>query len=448
MSSEIRRGSSATVNSSETFLQKLSRKLPGSAKLQADAAWNILSFGLIGASGVLLILLVARFYSPDVLGHFNLVYSIYIILSQLVGAGIHFSVLRYIAEQHHVANEESSAKVLSAALLASALNSLLWIGLFLLVKGQLVRLFGNEELEAGLWFIVPALLFCGQNKVLLAFLNAREEFRCYAVLNASRAVVLCVTAVSCVALNVPGVALPVVFTLSEFALYVLLVSHARSFLQLNFDRDFLQWMRTHLDFGYRSVVGSLFIDINTRIDVLVLGVYCSVHDVGVYSYAAMLIDGFTQLPIVLRTIVNPKLTRAYFHEGPEAFVKVVREGRRLSYMALVPIGLFVVAAYYPIVYLLKLSPEFLEGFLPLAVLMSGSLVSIGYAPFLMVFNQVGRPNEQSMLYFAIFSSNLVLNLLLVPYFGMLGSAIGTALAYLSFVFILRGLAWRKLGVRL
>ena len=432
---------------SKALLKRASSKLPGSAKLQADAAWNILSFGLIGASGVLLILLVARYYSPEVLGRFNLVYSIYIILSQLVGAGIHFSVLRFVAEHHRSPqSSEDSGKILSAALLSSFLNSLVWIGLFLLTKHQLVKLFGGEELEAGLWYIVPALVFCGQNKVLLAFLNAQEEFQRYAVLNAARALALCAVTVACVAMNVPGSALPAVFSLSEFALYVLLVYSIRRHLSASWDSEFLRWMRVHFNFGYRSVVGSLFIDINTRIDVLVLGVYSSVHDVGVYSYAAMLIDGFTQLPIVLRTMVNPKLTRAYFHEGPEAFVKVVREGRRLSYLALVPIGFAVIAAYYPIVYLLDLSPEFLEGFLPLSVLMAGSLLSIGYAPFLMIFNQVGKPTEQSVLYFAIFASNLVLNLLLVPPFGMLGSAAGTALAYLSFVVILRVLAKRRLGV--
>ena len=438
-------------NERDSFLQRLRAKLPGSAKLQADAAWNILSFGLIGASGVLLILLVARYYSPEVLGRFNLVYSIYIILSQLVGAGIHFSVLRYVAEHHKNPKghgDEGATKVLSAALLSSMLNSLFWIGLFVISKRQLVLLFGAGDLDEGLWYIVPALFFCGQNKVLLAFLNAREEFKSYAILNATRALVLCLVTVACVVVSVRGAVLPIVFSLSEFSLYLLLLCTTRSHISRDIDATFRTWMRMHFSFGYRSVIGSLFIDINTRIDVLVLGIYCSVHDVGVYSYAAMLIDGFTQLPIVLRTIVNPKLTRAYFQEGPEAFQKVIREGRRLSYLALVPIGLLVVASYYPIVYLLHLSPEFLEGFVPLVVLMAGSLVSIGYAPFLMVFNQVGKPTEQSLLYFSIFASNLLLNLLLVPYLGMLGSALGTALAYLCFVLILRILARRKLGVNI
>ena len=416
-----------------------------SRKLRADILLNMLSFGFVGASGLFVILAIAKYYSPQVLGTFNLVYSFYLLLSQLVGAGIHFSVLRHIS-QLAAKQPERVTVILQAGIGAMAVNSVFWIALFLLVRPLLLPFFDAPDLGAGLLFVTPALFFCGLNKVMLNHLNGKEAFVAAAVMNAIRALLLIALLIGCIAAGVEGAALPGVISTAEGMLFIILAIHARKALLAPAGESLSKWAREHLSFGYRSVVGSIFIDVNTRVDILVLGLFSSVGVVGIYSYVAMLTEGFGQFAIVFRTLINPKLTQAHFQHGSAALQAVAVKGRNLGYMILVPLGLSLVVLYMPIVKLFGFGPQFEAAFVPFAILMTGLLASIGYGLLLMIFNQVGMPLEQSKLYFFIFASNLMLNLLLVPSFGMEGSAAGTALSYVATVGVMKVMVRRKLGI--
>jgi O-antigen/teichoic acid export membrane protein len=59
----------------------------------------------------------------------------------------------------------------------------------------------------------------------------------------------------------------------------------------------------------KSFFSNVLLQMNTRIDVLVLGLFWSDHIVGIYSFAATLAEGVYQLLVVLRTNYNPMLVR-------------------------------------------------------------------------------------------------------------------------------------------
>lgn len=418
-----------------------------SRKHRADVIWSTLSFGLVGASGLVMILAITKYYPLQTLGTFNLVYSFYLLLSQLVGAGIHFSVLRYTSEIHSTQSEQESV-ILQAGIAATAVNSLGWIALFLLVRPLLLPFFDASDLGSGLLYVTPALFFCGMNKVCLSHLNGKEEFVAAAVMNSVRALILIASIVTCIATGVEGAALPVVFSATEAMLCVILVIYVRKRIFTPLLVSFKGWIWEHVSFGYRSVVGSIFIDANTRIDIIILGLFSSAAVVGIYSYVAMLAEGFSQFAIVIRTLINPKLTQAHFHQAGTALQGVAIRGRNVSYLILVPLGIILIAMYLPVVRIFDFGNELEVAFVPFAVLMAGLLASVGYAPLLMIFNQVGMPLEQSKLYFFIFLSNLLFNLILVPSFGMMGSALGTALSYVATVGVMKAMVRHRLAIKI
>ena len=108
-------------------------------KKNFDLILNGISFGIVGVSGVLTIILISKFYDKQYLGIFNLVYSIYILVSQFTGAGIHFSVLRHISQFSH--NEKKSKLVLVSGLMSVTLNALLCISVFYLTSNFFLVLF-------------------------------------------------------------------------------------------------------------------------------------------------------------------------------------------------------------------------------------------------------------------------------------------------------------------
>ncbi len=66
-----------------------------------DSLWNYSSVVISGCAGLLLILIIGTHYGPTALGAFNIVFAIYIILSQVAAFGVHHSVLKHMAEFAH-----------------------------------------------------------------------------------------------------------------------------------------------------------------------------------------------------------------------------------------------------------------------------------------------------------------------------------------------------------
>jgi O-antigen/teichoic acid export membrane protein len=181
-------------------------------------------------------------------------------------------------------------------------------------------------------------------------------------------------------------------------------------------------------FGLKAAGGNLLLDINTRVDVIVLGYFASDRMVGIYSIAALVVEGFCQLPVVLRANVNPLITQSFFYKSKEEFQNLLRRIRNLSFLILFPIGT-IIALAFPLLFLLKSDPDLIASWKPLVIIMIGALMSIGYLPLLTIFNQTGHPASQTILIFVIFMTNLILNFLLVPFYGLMGSAIATGLTF-------------------
>ena len=76
-------------------------------KLKMDLIFNLVSFDLIGLTGILFNLFIASCYSSNILGIFNQAYAVFLLLSQVFVLGVHLSVLRYIPE--YDANRKESS---------------------------------------------------------------------------------------------------------------------------------------------------------------------------------------------------------------------------------------------------------------------------------------------------------------------------------------------------
>ena len=193
-------------------------------------------------------------------------------------------------------------------------------------------------------------------------------------------------------------------------------------------------------FGSKAVIGNALADINTRVDVLILGIFTTDKIVGIYSFAAMLWDGFNQLAIVVRTNVNPIITRYRFYKKPHEFKEVINKGKKLAYKFLIPIGIVAILFYPLILFGFRFKAEFAElfhGWAVFAILISGSMISAGYLPFQMILNQIGHPGHQTLFLFFFFITNVILNIIMIPILGMYGAAVATALSFISQIFYLK-----------
>jgi O-antigen/teichoic acid export membrane protein len=415
-------------------------------KFGQDVLWNMASLVVLGLCGILLNLVVAWFYNPSILGIFNEVYAVYMVFSQFAVAGIHLSVMKYVAE--HSNHTERYRSIITAGLILSLGFAGTMSALFWLLREQIGLWMSSPGVADGIFWATPGLFFFATNKVLLAALNALSRMKSFAVFQALRYILLVVTFLVAAILNSPGEDLPVVFSATEIILFVCLLLVLRdefcvpSFLTIG------RWIVMHLAFGMRGFFSNVLVQLNTRVDVLVLGYFSSDYTVGIYSFAAILAEGMYQILTVLQINYNPILVQLISKRELGDLKTIIKKGVQLTYAAMLAIGIVTVLLYPLGLALLTNKRDFMQSWAIFAILMIGIMLSSGYVPFGNIMLQAGRPGLQTVMVAFLVLFNFVGNLLLVPGFGAIGSASATALSFVLSVFLVKGFTQSVLRIRI
>jgi O-antigen/teichoic acid export membrane protein len=399
--------------------------------LKAGVIWNLGAFALIGISGIAMNILVATLYPAWVLGAFNQVLAYYIVGGQIATFAIHYSVLYNVsiaASDPRRSGEAALTGLLLAALTSLALCAALW-----LCKGFIVR---SDAVVAGLDAALGGLFLFPLNKILMATLNALRHMRVYAVANASRYVLIVVAIPAGAYAGIAPERVALCLTIAESVLFVGLLIATAAHLRIPTLTAAAAWVRTHLAFGARGVAGGLLVELNTRVDVLVLGFFTTDATVGIYSIASIFAEGMYQLLLILRINYDPMLARL-IAEGKSAELRaLIVSGKKLAYGAMAVAGVLAVVAYPFVLQILIGKPEFAASWPVFAILVAGLMLSAGFVPFGGILQQGGHPLAQSLLFATVVALNLAGNVMLVPYYGAVGAAVATAVAQACFPLVL------------
>jgi O-antigen/teichoic acid export membrane protein len=205
-------------------------------------------------------------------------------------------------------------------------------------------------------------------------------------------------------------------------------------------------MSRHVRFGSKALIHGFLSEAFIRIDILILGIFLSDREVGVYSFAAFFVEGAYQVAIVVRTMANPILVRLLLAPGMTGLVAFARRTALLSFSATF-LACAGIATVYP--YLSSYMPQgVIEASYPiLLILLLGLLIYSTCVPFDYLFLQSGRPGMQS-IYMAVNASvNAILNFVFIPRWGLYGASIATAIAFAWSGTFLNILASSVLGLR-
>ena len=434
------------------MISLLLTKFQVSKKFSSDVLWNIGSFCVMGLSGVLLNVLIARFFALDILGGFNQVFSIYILFSQFAVCGIHLSVVKYLSE---ITNKDKNFN----NIIFSALISVSIIAFFVcLIVFQFIPFIGellNSLLvRNGLYFVLPGLWFFSLNKVLIAVLNGNRRMKAFAFFQAARYIFIVSVIIFCIMMHWNGEMLPIVFTIAELILFICLFLYVFFSMSLyfpkkaSFNNDLMFWFKKHVIFGTKAFLGGALGEINTRVDVLMLGVFCSDHIVGIYSFAAILVEGIAQFMFVFRANVNPIISRLFINRELEKLKYKISRGIRLFYCLMIVVGVIATIVYPFCLEMFIKNNNYNVSWVIFSILMFGVMCSSGYYPFNMILTQTGFAGYNTIFIGCIVLTNALLNLLLIPSFGMYGAAIATSIAFVCSIFYLKIFVRKLLKIRI
>lgn len=417
----------------------------GPGKLRVDILWNLGSLAVYGASGVLLNVLIGACYDAATLGVFNQVLAAYLFASQFAAGGIHYSVLKHVAQ--HAQDARTCARVIRSALVATALLSVPAAVGFWLVSGPVGALLASPGVAEGMRWATLGLACYALQKVLLGALNGLRRMRIYAVLLAVRPVLLIAALWVAAAHQTPGPQLLIALSLAELGTTALALLIVAPHLRGAGTGDG-RWLRVHLHFGARSFLSGALLELNTRVDVLMLGLLATDTVVGVYSFAAIWAEGVAQLLFVLRNNLNPVLVQLLARRDLAALEQLVRRGKRATTLLLAGVGLVGVVAFPLLVVPAAGNLEFEASTTIFAILIGGVVLGAGYFPFGTILMQGGRPGLHSVLMLVCVGVNVAANAALIPLWGAVGAALATAVSCGLSVVLLVVLTRRALGVRL
>lgn len=412
------------------------------SKAFTDYSWNFISLGILAASGILINLIILKFFSVDALGIFNQTYALFVIFSQLSVLGIHYSVLKRSSE---VTEERQEYKniflggVLAVFICASTVTIIFYASSSLFSK-----VLDSVFIEDTIKIVSPALLLFSINKVIASFLNGQEKMKHFAIINITRYISLITFLLIFINLGFTEVNIIYMFFFSELIVLIMCLSFSYNYIGFFSLKSVILSAINHIKFGIKALFSGIFVELNFRIDVIILGVFTSDAVVGIYSFFSLIAEGLYNIYVVIKNIINPKIVKIIKSKNIQDLRSFVYSYIKIVYplsLVLIPIIgilIFYIISFLPDAELLRSNFEIL------LILFSFIFLISGFIPFEMILTLAGMPGLQSFQSLLVCIINLSLNLILVPIYFGIGAAISTGISFVAGIFIIYIIITRKL----
>lgn len=398
---------------------------------------NILGFACNSSLSLLINLIIIQRYDVLALGLWGIVSSMAWLLSQVTVLGMHAMILRHCSYYKH--QEQQVSDLLYRAFFICTATSLSVGSLAVLFWPYYGALYLPSTLTAvekttySLIFYAGLILF-SFNKISISAINALESPKRFAQLNSSRYCINFITVLLLTRFKISSLWLPILsFFLTEISLIliyfrVLTKNHLKKIRPMHlkdFSNDFF--------FGLKSIFNSLYSELNSKILLLLLGLCTNIQTVGLYNFMALFLEGYYQLCLTIRHVINPKVPLLY--QKRKSFLKaVIKTTVKKTYLTL----FWVVCMNVCFVFILSgwmLKPEHLsltrQAFLLASIgyyLGSGGIALDG------ILSQLNRPFEQTLLNVIAVFILIWATLYWIPTFGLLAVSWAMILSALFIVF--------------
>jgi len=413
-------------------------------KLSQDIAYTMGSFIVLALSGIVINIILTVVRDAAALGVFNLAYAVYIVASQFAVWGLHYSVLRFSG---YYDNDpvERGRMLLTAAVCAIAMG-IIAAGMVGLAAPLFAQLFDSVDTGLAIRNAALGLILFPLNKVLLAYLNGLRCMKAFSIIQGLRYLIVMLLVTMIAVSSQPVEVTTYCFIIAECLTASTAIGYLMSQNLLKHLRLSRDWIARHYIFGTKGLMAGMFAEVNSRVDVLLVGVFMSDSATGIYSFAAMLVDGLYHVLAMVRLNFNPILVGA-LRDNDWALVQGLRTKSRKFVLP----TMFVLTVCLIVVYVVftgwVMPPEkaLLTGLPSLLILLTGLLSISFFVPFDNLMMVSGHPGYQTMQQLATVGVNIIIAVLLLPVLGMEGAALGTAMSYITSTTMLVFFSRRLLG---
>lgn len=410
-----------------------------------DVGWFLVSSAVNLVIAFLLQTILARWLGAFDLGLYTMVVTVQEIAMLVAGLGISAALVKYAAEYQE--NRDRLFQTTSSAFIISIIFGLVVGVLLYFLSGTVASIFDMPQLSPLLKLLAIALPFLCLFQVVLGLFNGFRRMKNWAYLMILRNCLMILLTVILVWLGfgIEGTVFGMVFSAVGGCIFGLYLS--RKYLHLTFQGFFKNAKKLVL-FGIQVVGANAVSIIANRVDIMMIGYFLTATEVGYYSVAVTISMLFDVIPNAIQGISYPATAEYWSKKDHWSLQKMIDKSMKYSACILLPLGLGV-GFFAKEITTTIFGAEFIYAALPLSILLIARVVrGATVQPIGASFSGRGRPDIGLKIDALSSVLNIGLNIVLIPRFGIAGSAAATTISLLVGAVIFIALLPRMLGVRI
>lgn len=373
------------------------------------------------AATVAITILVTRITGAAGKGEYTLVALFVSICTLVCGLGISWAAIYHVGRGTYPAADATGTVVTSS--LASGAVATLVVGLaFLLFGKTYFHALNTTQMAIGVLVTPVTMLSTGVGSILLG-LNRVVQFALVNLAQILTTLLLQVvmalaghlTATTAVAAWAAGAGVGLILAI--------ILASARASLVPRFSRAVL---RGYLAFGIKGYIANVMTLLNYRLDSLLVNGLIGVTQLGIYSISVALAELLWYAANSVTLVMFPHVSSLAREEADRVTPVVARNTLLLTLIG--AIGMFVLGRY---VILVVLGPAMLPALLPLWLLLPGIVTLSAGKVIASYLSGIGRPIYATYISATNVILTVILDLLLIPRYGIAGAAVASSIVYTS-----------------
>ncbi len=385
--------------------------------------------------------------SPSDFGVYSLALTVISITGAVATLGLNEGVPRYIAFFRGRNEDQKIHELIISAIIMGLLTGLLAI----LVSPSLFHSLAGEgfDTQGKIFSVVKILVFAVPFTILLnltvaiyrGFDHTNVNMYFYNIIRPVSLLGFASAAVF-VGVSLKGVVLAdllsMVFTFGIMALYFIKRPPIKTEWKLKFSEPTKQLIR----YSFPLLITATLLNLMSWIDTIMLGYFKSAEVVGVYN-AVYPIVGFLSLVIASMGFVYvPVASKLWGLNNTEPIGSIYAVMTKWCFLLTFPI--FALVFVYPEFLITKLyGAQYVGGATALRILAMGFIANSYFGFNYHTLLASGDSDFLMRCSVASAGLNVIINFMLIPEYGMVGAAIGTAVSYASIEVLMTLRAWRK-----
>ncbi len=375
--------------------------------------------------GLVLIAIFARYLGVKVYGQYVFIISMVSIFSTIPHFGFRRIIMREVAKEKNNANRYLG----SVIIIRCVLSTLAFAAIAITIK--LLGLSGNYITAA--YIIMASALTTVLSKSFITIFLAFEKMKYNTYLTVINRAIGITLIIAVVYYDLGFILLLVaIFIPNILTLLLSYVWVARKIGKPKFEFDPKRW-KFLLKESYPLFIELVLRQNFLRVDVFVLKALSSASEISLFYAPYSLILRLQKIPASLSTALLPSLARLA-DKSKTSFVATYASAFKFLFIISLPIAI-IVTLFADKIILIILGADFLAGAIVLKILIWMINLMFLESLFNAVLVSIGKQLFSSVSHGAMFIVNLILDILLIPYYGVVGACIGTLCAYVTRFFM-------------